>query len=94
MGQVGPQSYKVKVGESVYRRNRRQLINADEPPIIDIQDTLESPPIETEPQPQQSDPTTQVPIILAPQAQPAPHVLRRSQRDHKLPSHLKDYVTK
>ena len=35
-GQTGPRSYDVKVGETMYRRNRRQLIQANEPPILDI----------------------------------------------------------
>ena len=28
---VGPRSYKLRVGEKIYRRNRRQLIQADDP---------------------------------------------------------------
>ena len=35
-GQTGPHSYDVRVGETVYRRNCHQLIQANEPPILDI----------------------------------------------------------
>ena len=34
--QTGPRSYNAKIGETVYRRNRRQLIQANKPPILDI----------------------------------------------------------
>lgn len=33
MAQAGPRSYEVKVGETVYKRNRRQLIQSKKPPI-------------------------------------------------------------
>ena len=40
MGQRGPRSYKVKVGDQEYRCNRRQLIQTNEPPPLpDIQTT-------------------------------------------------------
>ena len=72
MGQVGPRSYEVKVGESVFRRNRRQLIHTDEPPILDIKDHTESesvsPQIEITPQPQQAgatDPSTEHPCTYS-----------------------------
>ena len=35
MGQVGPRSYEVKVGESIYRRHSRQLVRSNELPIPD-----------------------------------------------------------
>lgn len=98
MGQVGPRSYEVKVGESVFRRNRRQLIHADEPPILDIKDHTESesvsPQIEITPQPQQAEPLTRAPNTPVPTAQPAPPGLRRSQRNRKPPARLNDYVPK
>ena len=37
LGQVIPGSYQVKVDESVYRRNRRELMHADEPRNPDTQ---------------------------------------------------------
>ena len=40
---VGPRSYDVKVGERHYRRNRRQLIHAGEPPL---QEPSKDPPFQ------------------------------------------------
>ena len=39
---VGPRSYDVQVGERIYRRNRRQLIYANEPPLTVPPDPLPS----------------------------------------------------
>ena len=35
IGEAGPRSYKVQIGDSFYRRNRRQLIASDGPPSTD-----------------------------------------------------------
>ena len=43
VGHVGPRSYVVKVGETQYRRNRRQLIQANEPLPINLSPT--DPPV-------------------------------------------------
>ena len=92
IGQAGPRSYDVKVGESVYRRNRRDLIAAGEPPIIDIPDNSE----QTEPETPQ--PETQVtpprPATPPPPPQPAQPSLRRSKRQRQTPARLKDFVKK
>ena len=97
MGPVGPRSYEVKVGESVYRRNRRQLLQSGEPPVVETPDYSSSetitPSPETAPQPQQSEPATQVSASLVPQAQPDSHDLRRSQRNRRPPARLNDDVT-
>ena len=42
-GQTGPRSYDVKIGETAYMRNRRQLIRSKEPPIVDISEPEPSP---------------------------------------------------
>ena len=90
MGPVGLHSYEVKVGESVYR-----LLQSGEPPVVETPDYSETitPSPETAPQPQQLEPATQVPASPVPQAQPASHDLRRSQRTHRPPARLNDYVT-
>ena len=92
MGQAGPRSYNVKTGESVYRRNRRQLITAGEPTIIDISDQPDPEPTPTPPQPAELQ--TQAPGTPVPPAQPTQPSLRRSQRHHKPPARLSDYVPK
>ena len=89
LGKVGPRSYEVQVGESIYRRNRRQLIRSNEPPVVDY---IEAEPAtsrsETTPQDHQVDQPAQAPNI---QSHPAP--LRRSERSRKWPAYLKDFVT-
>ena len=95
MGPVGLCSYEVKVGDSVYRRNRRQLLQSGEPPVVETPDYSETitPSPETAPQPQQSEPATPVPASPVPQAQPASHDLRRSQRARRPPARLNYYLT-
>ena len=96
LGQVGPRSYDVKVGESTYRRNRRQLISAGEPPIPDISDQPEPDPVspenDTTPRHLQAEPQTQAPSITA--AQPVQPNLRRSQRHRKPPERYGYHVPK
>ena len=90
-GQTGPRSYDVKVGETVYRRNRRQLIHANEPPILDISEP--EPLTSSTDIPSQQEQAKQLPDQAsgAPVPQPAP--LRRSQRTRRPPACLNDFVT-
>ena len=48
-GLVGPQSYGVKVGESTFVRNRRQLIRSDEQPLPSPPDVDDLPPPQKNP---------------------------------------------
>ena len=95
IGQVGPRSYEVRVGDSVYRRNHRDLITAGELPIIDIPDSSENS--STQPAPHLPEAaiapaSTSAPQVVPPQtAQPSLH---QSQRHRKPPNRLKDYVPK
>ena len=90
-GQTGPRSYDVKVGETVYRRNRRQLIHGNEPPILDI----------SEPEPltsstdilSQQEQAKQLPDQASGASVPQPAPLRRSQRTRRPPAHLNDFAT-
>ena len=87
MSQVGPRSYEVKVGESIYRRNRRQLVRSNEPPVPD---TLEMVPSTSEPE--QAELPSQSPNSPVSQHQPAPQSLRKSQRIRRPPVRLNDFV--
>ena len=87
MGQVGPRCYEVKVGESIYRRNRRQLVRSNEPPVPDIPEMVPSTS-----EPEQAELPSQSPNIPVPQQQPAPQSLRRSQRIRRPPARLNDFV--
>ena len=79
----------MKVGESIYRRNRRQLIRSNEPPVVDYNEAEPATSrSETTPQDHQVDQPAQAPNI---QSHPAP--LRRSERSRKRPAYLKDFVT-
>ena len=89
-GQEGPRSYEVKVGESFYRRNRRQLIHAGEPRNTDTQDLMEQEV--TTPQPEAAEPATTAATIPVPESQPDPP--RRPQPKHRPPVRLNDYVPK
>ena len=105
---VGPRSYDVQVGERVYRRNRRQLIYANEPPLTDppIVDLLPSeqlpPTNETLKSSQNSDveiTSSQMefhPCKTNVESKPALPVtesqFRRSGRITKTPKWMEDYV--
>ena len=91
-GQVGPRSYEVKVGKSVYQRNHRQLVLSKEPPIPDVTEPESLTP-ETTRQPPQAEPLTQAPNNPMSEEQPASQSLRRSQRIRKPPARLSDFVT-
>ena len=88
---VGPRSYKIRVGNREYIRNRRQLIPINKPSesngipeIVDerieqrdggLEDMVASPPSE--------------PVTVSPPGTP---ILRRSERVRQAPSWMKDYV--
>ena len=93
---VGPRSYKVRVGSRVYIRNRRQLIPIGKPvPPNEVsempdqkvtEDDGPTQPTET-PSNEQSEPASASP----PRGVTAP-ALRRSDRIHKAPAWMADYV--
>ena len=62
---VGPRSYRVKVRESKFVRNRRQLIGSDEIPVPSPSDDI--------PCPQNDGSDKATPIQLPPSNQPAPN---------------------
>ena len=82
---AGPRSYKVKVGERIYRRNRRQLICADKQSLTEYP-SMESIPQSDEPEVQNQDVETPAPSEppMAPQS-PSPVSLRRSDRVRRPP---------
>ena len=88
-GQSGPRSYKVKVGDQEYRRNRRQLIQTKESsPLPHISATPTGPrSFETTPETTQGDTleTTPAQTEENPKAPPSPVELRRSSRIRKKP---------
>ena len=86
MGQVGCHSYEVKVGESIYGRNRRQLVRSNEPPVPD---TPEMVPSTSELE--QAELPSQSPNSPVSQQQPAPQSLCRSQRIQRPPARLNDF---
>ena len=85
-GLVGPRSYEVKVGEGSYRRNHRQLIHADEPPLLDL--PQEEPRISQESPVHDQQHT--MPTVTTSSSDPP--VLRRSGRTRKPPAWMTDYV--
>lgn len=102
VGEAGPRSYKVQIGDSVYRRNRRQLIMSDEAPNKDNQQvdpdlTLTVPGEQNQatptqvatPTPHSSEPA-EAPMPQSSSALPSP---RRSSRSCHPPSWMNDYVT-
>ena len=90
-GQTGLHSYDVKISETAYRRNRCHLIQANEPPLLDI-GKPEALPSSTDTPPQQEQakqPPDQAPAASVPQ----PAQLCRSQRTCRPPACLNDFVT-
>ena len=61
-GLVGPRSYKVKVGDSVYRRNHRQFIRSHEEPARDLSEAVPLPPTVSE-SPSQPTNEPQLPVV-------------------------------
>ena len=105
-GLVGPRSYRVKVGEKVFVRNRRQLICSDKQllPVPDVDQSL--PDSNTEPESIPSDPVEQrsqqnsPPESAAPSTvatpnttvSPSPTGPRRSSRNRRPPDWVTNYV--
>ena len=94
MGQVSPCSYHVEIDDSVYRHNRRDLITARQPPIVDIPENTDSQSAQSAaPQPEMP----MIPTHPSPVPSPPPfgeQNLCRSQRNQKIPAALKDFVAK
>ena len=88
--QVNPRSYRVKVGGTVYRRNRRQLVCAGEDPRDETsRDDATSPPERDDSRLSDRIPETHSPPVV-PDVLPD---LRRSVRERKPPARLNDYVS-
>ena len=100
---AGPRSYEIKVGNTTYRRNRRQLIHIDKhPPTEDltmVPDQQERQ-ISTRSTTETSDPSQQEDAQAKHQTdnlnssptQPITTPLRRSSRVTRAPSWMADYV--
>lgn len=88
MGQVGPRSYEVRVGKSVYRRNHHQLVRSHETPVPGTPEMAPSTSI-----PGQAEPPRQSPNSPVSHQKPAPQSLRRSQRIRRPTVHLNDFVS-
>ena len=90
--QVNSRSYRVKVGGTVYRRNRRQLVCAGEEPRDETsRDDATSPPERDDAPLSLSDRIPETPSTpVVPDVLPD---LRRSVRDGKPPARLNDYVS-
>ena len=88
--QVNPRSYRVKVGGTVYRRNRRQLVCAGEEPRDETsRDDATSPPEHDDSPLSDRMPETHSPPVV-PDVLPD---LRRSVHEHKPPARLNDCVS-
>ena len=85
---AGPRSYRVQVGNTVYRRNQRQLIKTGEPEDIPLPELII---------PDKSAPTSADAGAIAPPGKTPPSEVdvtpRRSQRQIKPPWWLTDFVT-
>ena len=88
---VGPRSYEIKVGDAVYRRNRRHVIRTDElvdtddrnldPQTTDLEEGMDNSSAGME--------QNRIPTTMAPQEQ---GTMRRSQRTPRAPRWMEDYV--
>ena len=85
--QVDSRSYIVKVGDSEYRRNHKQLIQGQEPPIYQKHRSEETPTPDLPDQTQ--EPSSQQPQYNVPTR---PSSLRRSARQPKTPGWHSDYI--
>ena len=77
-----PRSYQVEANGKLYRRNRRQLLKADEPETIDFASELPEPE-------QKKKPTGEEESAVPVKETPA---TRRSRRTSTPPVWMKDYV--
>lgn len=103
-GTIGPRSYAVRMGERVFRRNRRQLIQSDKQPLQDHPLLEPTPPREESVQsgelPDQNSTTVgEQQLEASPQRElplvsqsPSPIPPRRSDRVRRPPQWSTDYV--
>ena len=109
MGQCGPRSYKVRVGDRDYRRNRRQLVHSGEQPPVDTPYVEQS--VTAEPVVRETDIPTeqQVPETLTSSGSESPTTtevhtpddptpptlppLRRSERARRPPDWITNYAS-
>ena len=94
--QVDSRSYIVKVGDSEYRRNHKQLIQGQEPPIYQTPEeereetpTPDQPKLPTPVPDQTQEPSSQQPQYNVPTR---PSSLQRSARQPKTPGWHSDYI--
>ena len=85
---AGPRSFRVQVGETVYRRNRRQILKTGETPEAVLPEDIDAPEDPTPTRVETSPPEECPPLVPTETA-----VSRRPQRNTKPPAWLKDYVT-
>lgn len=85
---AGPRSFRVQVGETVYRRNRRQILKTGETPQAVLPEDIDAPEDPTPTRVETSPPEECPPLVPTETA-----VSRRPQRNTKPPAWLKDYVT-
>ena len=97
-GIQGPRSYGVKVGETEYRRNRRQLLQKHESPLLEVPETQgeatvpiagETPGGDVEPLPLCPPSAASEPDSLVSSSDPP---LRRSTRQRRPPEWITTYV--
>jgi hypothetical protein len=89
--QVDSRSYMVKVGDNKYRRNRKQIVQSQEPPILEMPEAVEETNAPNHPR--QATPATEVNNKKTPDSVPTHSPgLRRSARQHKTPAWQSDYV--
>ena len=85
---AGPRSFRVQVGEIVYRRNRRQILKTGETPEAVLPEGIDAPEDPTPTRVETSPPEECPPLVPTETA-----VSRRPQRNTKPPAWFKDYVT-
>ena len=90
--QVDSRSYVVKVGDNEYRRNRKQIVQGQEPPILEMPEVVDE--INAPNHHRQATPAAEVNNRENPDDVPIPSPgLRRSARQHKTPAWQSDYIT-
>ena len=85
---AGPRSFRVQVGETVYRRNRRQILKTGETPEAVLPEDIDAPEDPTPTRVETSPPEECPPLVPTETA-----VSRRPQRNTNPPAWFKDYVT-
>ena len=91
---VGPRSYEIKIGNTTYRRNRRHLIRSSESGSAenvkwDLEQQTETPDEGDSTSTAEQTETSTVPGTDDTQEAPS---VRRSQRHHRSPRWMEDYV--